>query len=434
MRGARELFCIALALASTIGSGTAQIPTDDPKAAQAKWYERVRERPDLVAGAFEVLRFPTGYTVPPPFERDPLKRKLLLDPNFFCSRCAKEGRMAAKPGAFVDRLMDRGAEPLWASIQDLCKDQAVYLEDANFKLVASLTEVNLRLFVNPFLKEELAELSRVFPEVNDKTAGLNGHQRAHHYLNRMNRLLRDFYWISGVDQPMLKRQYGHLGPIHGMRGKHEVYLFRRDRDYERFTLDTIGRKAPFGQVWHLFHDGSLVLQTFEGNLTDPHFQSRVFHLLGHNLIDGFLAYTFKLPAWFQTGMGAWFERRESIQSNTFCYSEGVVPDVFNDHKWLPKIRKRVATGDLEAFAEVMNRNEYGQSKVGETLIHYSWVCYLWRLGPEKMPKFLQILKSKQPTQSLYEIQVKAFKEAYGITPLQFETAWKAWVLEIYPEV
>jgi hypothetical protein len=436
LMGLQAAFLLAAAL-----PGPGQIPRetgrelqDSSRQLQEAWYDRQAERADLVPGAFEVLRFPTGYSFQPRLKRDPNDRRRLLNPDFHCTRCAREGRILPGRGRLPDRLMDRTAGPLWEWIQKKTDSEAIYIEDDFFRLVSHLGEVNLRLFPNPFLKEELAELGDLFLEVTPRTSVLSPHQRAHLYLIRMHRLRRDFEWLCGMKGEDVRTRYAHLGPIMGMKGHHEVYLFRRDRDYHAFGLHTIGRPSTFGQVWHLFEDGAMVLQTFEGNLTDPELRNRVFHLLAHNLLDGFLRYSFKLPAWFQQGLGAWVERREGIRSNTYCYSEGVIPEVLADFRWLPRIRKRVATGDHPPFVEVMDFNEYGQMPVADSLLGYSWFCYLLRLGPEKMPRFIQILKSKTETDSLREIQNRAFREAYGITPLAFEEGWKAWVLAVYPSV
>jgi hypothetical protein len=51
-----------------------------------------------------------------------------------------------------------------------------------------------------------------------------------------------------------------------------------------------------------------------------------------------------------------------------------------------------------------------------------------------MQVFINELKAKVPAESLYQAQIRAFQKAYGITMLQFEEGWKAWVLEIYPSV
>ena len=270
--------------------------------------------------------------------------------------------------------------------------------------------------------------------MNERTVALNKHQVAHLYLIRANRLLRDFCWLVGNNQEQISEKWPHLGDYLGMKNRLEVYIFRRQREYFQWAIRYIGRGSEHGQCWHMFNDRMMVLGMHAQNQEDPQTTNFMFHRLTHNMLDAYRMYSFKLPAWFQMGMGHWVERRESRNWNSFCYSEGELPKVLFTTKWCPKIKKMVRKGKLEPFVSLCSNDEYAQLPFEYHLVSWSWVCYLWRLGPEKMPLFINELKNKKEGETLYQAQIRAFQKAYGITLLQFEAGWKEWVLSIYPDV
>ncbi|MFP6641506.1 MAG: hypothetical protein VCC04_14775 [Myxococcota bacterium] len=424
---------VLLLLACSAG---AQLPTDDPAAAQKKWYERKKERPNLNKGAFEVLRFSAGYEFKPRYKHDPKRRKRILKPDYWCNQCEREGRIPESEGRKSHRLMERDEPQVldWLATETKSR-RFTFLEDGQFKLYMDLPGLDLKKFRNPHLKEELRELGDVFPKVTEKTAALNGHQRAHLYLIRAHRLLRDFLWMVGHSgSESIKTSYPWLGPYLGMKAKPECYVFERKRPYMQFNKRFIGRAASDGQCWHLFRDRAMIFTMQCQNHVDPQTQGYFLHKLMHNLLDSYRMYSFKLPAWFQMGMGHWVERRESTRYNSFCFSEGVIPRVLFATRWAPKVKKMVAKGKAVPFVQACSTKEYGDFLPEYHMVTYSWVCYLWRLGPEKMRIFINELKSKKETESVYQAQIRAFRKAYNISLIQFDTGWREWVKKVYPDV
>lgn len=414
----------------------AQLPKDDPIEAQKKWYERENERTDLIEGAFEVLRFPTGYTFEPKYRHDPKNRKRILNPDFYCSRCVREKRIPDPGPRTQSRLMERDEPQVLDWIEKETKSRNyVFIEDPLIKLYFDLPGMDLKQYPNPFLKEELKELGDIFPKVTEKTSKINGHQRAHLYLIRAHRLLRDFYWMTGhSDADAIKKKYDWLGPYLGMNNKLEVFIFRRQRPYQRFARRFIGRAADNGQCWHMFRDRCMILAMPAHNEKDPQTTNYFLHKFFHNVIDAYRMYSFKMPAWFQMGMGHWVERRENIRYNTFCFSEGVLPKVLFETRWAPKVKKLVRKDKVLPFVQACAAKEYGQLPPEYHMITHSWVCYLWRLGPTKMRIFINEVKSKKENETLYQAQVRAFRKAYNINMNQFDAGWREWVMKVYPDV
>jgi hypothetical protein len=56
---------------------------------------------------------------------------------------------------------------------------------------------------------------------------------------------------------------------------------------------------------------------------------------------------------------------------------------------------------------------------------FSYVDYLLFRDGAKFKELVKLLKVKKPTR-------EALQETYGVSPIEFEAQWKAWVLETYP--
>ena len=406
-------------------------------AAQSEWYERSFERPDLVPGAWEVARFPTGYHFKARYRHDPKDKKRILNPDFYCTRCVREGRIAASGSREDVRLCQRSeAEALAWIERSLRIKKYSYIEDESFKLFMELPGFNTKKFRNPFRVAEMEELHDIFPKVSKKTVVLNDHQRAHLYLIRAHRLLRDWWWLVGSNPSSFGTSYPPLkGNLLGMKNKQEVFVFRRRRSYATFLEWAIGAKTVAeGCCWHHLSDRAMLMAMHGQGAVEPAVQNFFLHRMMHNYVDAYRVYSFKLPAWLQMGLGHWVERRESAAYNSFCFSEGTLPRVLNTSKWLPKIQKLVAKGKVKPFVEIANFTEYGDFPPSYHMVNYSLVCFLISLGPKKFRVFINEMKSKKVNESLHAAQVRAFRSAYKMTLLRFDQRWRAWVAAVYPSV
>ncbi|MSR74757.1 MAG: hypothetical protein EXS14_04715 [Planctomycetes bacterium] len=413
----------------------AQVPTDDAREAHKRWFVREQERPDIVVGTFEVVRFPILRQAPLRLNHDPKEQKRILNPDFWCNRCAREKRIPDQVRRADNRLMDLDAPQVLEALQAQQRGRSwTYIEDAQFKLWIDVPGINLKMEPSRFLKEELAELGDVFPEVTEKTVQIDDHKRAHLVLLRLNRLMRDLCWMLGKDSAGVKRAHPELGPYLGMNGKQEVYVFDRALAYDNFAGKFIGRTAPGGQCWHLFKSRAMVALIDASNHGDARLTNAIHHRVAHNLLDAYRMYSFKLPAWFQMGLAAFIERREDPNWNCFCYSEGTIPKLLYESNWMPKVKRMLTLGDVDPFVAVAPIQEYGDLKPEYHMVSWSWFCFMLRLGPEKLPVFIEALKSKTEQETLHQVQVRAFRTAYGLSMLEFDEAWRVWVKALYPDV
>jgi len=223
------------------------------------------------------------------------------------------------------------------------------------------------------------------------------------------------------------------GPHLGMRNKQEVFVFGKRRHFLKFLEFCIGATtAPTGLCWHHKADSAMMAALHADGGDDVQVLNALLHRLMHSLVDAYRLRRYNLPAWFQIGIGHWAERRESQKHNTYCFSEGTKPSVPRTWRYLPAVKKRVAKGDVPPFVSFSD-HVYGAFRPEDHMVCYSLVCYLLSLGPEKLRVFLDVLKGKEDTEPIGRAQVRAFREACGLSPLRFDEGWRRWVLAVYPD-
>lgn len=407
----------------------------------------------------DVYEFAKPVPYAPRYRHDPKNKRLILNPDFFCTRCAKEGRIAAKsrdemkdllqvkkvyPMEFDGRTSDiRGLYRLMdhpaGEVLEWCKDELksknlIYIEDRMFRVLADLPGFSTKKVTYPRRVEELIELADIFPRISKKTVRLNPHHQAHLYLIRAHRVLRD---VSGLTNHNPKASVmGFLGPFLGMKEKFEIYLFRKQRDCGRFMQRYLGHSPDLdGVCWHTLKDDSMcAVSHIQIAKRDVDINNMFTHRLSYCMLIGLRGYQYDLPAWFSLGFAHVFERRERTDFNTFLLGEGRRPKLRIPSKWKPYVKKRIMKRDFPPLVQIAKETDPGRIPIGDRMIIWSQVSYLISLGNERAARFIDILKSRKKGENLYNLQVRAFRKVYGLTITAFEEQWKQWVRETYPSV
>jgi hypothetical protein len=128
--------------------------------------------------------------------------------------------------------------------------------------------------------------------------------------------------------------------------------------------------------------------------------------------------------WAEEGLGHWFEDRYFNRCDTYCYEEQNTNEDFKGGVWKPVVRKMVATGNLTSVAEVTSKNT-DQLALSEHALAFSYVDYLLAHDGQKFNNLCRQLRRKVELRD-------AFKSVFDMSLIEFETKWKAWVLETYP--
>ncbi len=391
---------------------------------------------------------------PAKYERE---GKTITNPDFFCTECAKdkripyqareemkdiletvkrfpadvEGEREMRCGAF--RLLEHDAgeilKPLFGEFKE---EKAIFIEDGFFRLFADFDGFHTKKPIYPRRTVELEQLAAILPHVSDKTIVLDAHERAHLYLLRAHRVRRDFESVVKHDPKAPYMDF--LGPYNGVKQKHEIFIFSKQSQAGRFMKTFLGHSDQLdGECWHTLGDDSMVAIMHCEGITDVWLNNTFTHRVASNMLEGFRGYQYDLPPWIVIGFGHVMERRERTDYNTFFFGEGKRPtDEWGRNKWKPAIRKLVAAGKVRPLAEIAALPHVNDLTAEEHGIVWSQVSYLMQLDLEKFGRFVHVLKEKKQGESIYNLEVRALDEAYGLSIAKLDDAWREWVLKTYP--
>jgi hypothetical protein len=128
--------------------------------------------------------------------------------------------------------------------------------------------------------------------------------------------------------------------------------------------------------------------------------------------------------WADEGLAHWFEDRYWGICDTYCYQEQNTNVDFKSGKYRLAMRKMIVEGHVPPIADVFQQN-VDTLTLPMNVACFSYVDYLLFRDGAKFKELVKLLKVKKPTR-------EALQEVYGVSPIEFETQWKAWVLETYP--
>lgn len=417
-------------------------------------------RAQVLRGAVEL---PDVYEFAPPldykiqYKHDPQNKKMILNPDFFCSQCAREkripyehrdemrgilekkviypyefqGRHFRKHGLFRMAEQD-GDQVLDYLFKQIKARRPIFLEDENFRIFVDLDGFSTKKHKYRRRAIELKQLGDIFPGISEKTVQINSHHRAHLYLIRAQRVLRDFVHLTKFHPDATYMQF--KGPYLGVDEKYEIYIFRKQVQAGWFMNAFLGHPQKLdGECWHTLQDDSMMAIMHGENLPDVWLNNTFTHRMAYNFLAGFRGYHYDLPSWFQLGFGHLMERRERTDFNTFFFGEGRIPDeVWGQSKWKPDVRKWVAKGKVRPLVEIAQFTHENEITPSEHGVVWSLTSYLMSLGNDKFGRFLHILKEKKKGETIYNLQVRAFRSVYNLSMTQFFEDWQKWVLKTYP--
>ncbi len=333
----------------------------------------------------------------------------------YCSVCLRKKKIDGP--ARSGRLMERDAQIV---LDDIGSKRLVYIETEDFKLVSTIPGCRLSPSTAPRLLEELPKLRERFPRVKGKYPKLDGHQFAHLLALHMHRCKLEFWEIFGT------RASSYSGYMN-RKAKHEIYLFGRQRDYDRFTDRFTGKAANGGQEIILRNDDAIGFARPPPDRGGPNtWNNAVIHMWAHLLLECQIRNGFNMPSWLDAGFAHWFERRESTETNTYCFSESRNVGEFRGSSWRSRVRRLVLTNRAPNFAEFSEIRDLSSLGGIEHGISFSLVDYILAEHRVGLRKFLRELgRAKQ-------LQHNAtFKRAFGRSVPAFFEEWKAWVKKAY---
>ena len=243
---------------------------------------------------------------------------------------------------------------------------------------------------------------------------LDGHELLHLYLDRLETLFDDYVEIFDAGEGDFQK-----------RLKVMVWWLEKDQLEASLRFCNNGSKRGVKLL------GSTPIYSVCGNRQnfkdDETLHRSVIHNVSHLMLSHHSPSNWVgniKGGWADAGVAHYFEERYFQLCTNYCYTEGSSLLDFKGGRWKPAIRKMVAMGDAPPVAQVFTKNT-DTLTLPEHAVSFSYVDYLIHLDGAKANRLFRRLRGKTPTRD-------ALKEVYGLSVLEFEEAWGAWVVDTYP--
>lgn len=128
--------------------------------------------------------------------------------------------------------------------------------------------------------------------------------------------------------------------------------------------------------------------------------------------------------WADEGLAHWFEDRYFEVCDNYCYQEQNTNQDFKGGVWRPAVRKMVGKDEFPPVGEMFEQNT-DTLTLEQHAVAFSYVDYLLTLDGAEANRMFRLMRSRTATRD-------ALREVFALSPIEFEEAWSAWVLETYP--
>jgi len=244
---------------------------------------------------------------------------------------------------------------------------------------------------------------------------LGAHELMHLYLDRLERVF-DLYieLLRARPGDIVKRQ--------------KVFVWWLIGDQQEATLRFCQQGSPNGVKLMGSESSYSVCGNRQFFTSDERLHRNLVHSVSH------LLFAHEAPSmwignqkagWVEEGLAHVFEDKIFGICDNYCYEEVASNQDFKGGKYKIAVRKMVAEDKAPAVADVIQRNT-DQLKLPEHAVAMSLVDYLLQREPGKFDVFGKQLRAKVGVR-------EALAASFGLSPLELEAAWKAWVLETYPK-
>jgi len=255
------------------------------------------------------------------------------------------------------------------------------------------------------------------PKIKVKRKAYNTHQAIHLYAERLEELHAQMLMLHGITESSTSRQV------------HRIYIFERDLTAKRVGNHVMSagmgsgfRKTQYGPASvHITNRDRKTLRK------DEQFHQALVHSVSHiitNEIGILKKWLTKRYGWVNVGMAHWFEVHNFGPPITWCHQEQGAFMHWKSKSWEANVKKELLAGNAINFQEILGKS----SETLDARAHqfsWSYVDYLMWLDPNKMVKFLTLIKGPQLPER------DALRQAYGITIGQFVEGWEEFVRTKY---
>jgi hypothetical protein len=298
-----------------------------------------------------------------------------------------------------------------------------FIESPNFQIFSTLKAVRVKHSDSAFTTADLNRLRTVCPELKLGSGGtyIDAHQRAHLYHVRLERLYAHFAALTSNERRWL-----------GMKDRFEVYLFEGADEYAAFWANVLVRASKPKRVAHRHVEGRKNYLVFATTAErhkggDCQLHCTVFHMVAHNLVNGYNNYYTDTWAWLEEGFGHFYGRRESTRHNHFCLFSGEPPSSLERGNWRKKIYVVAKKKRAPPFHSWCERLDPRQISDMEHAICWSYVEWLARTEPLRLATLVELASDHKKKRTA----VEAIQDVFGVAPEQLHEQWREYVLREY---
>ncbi len=356
---------------------------------------------------------------------------------------AAAGIVAYGPFAWADAFTT-------ADVDRVLGDRRVlWMETAHFRLGLGLKPVNWpeEPDERKALQEEIRQLRKKMPRIQEKPKKLDSWLRLHLYAQRVEACYSDFEKFLGVtdaDFPA-KGTAPREGAYLGLPGKFLVLLFQKKSDMGRYMDRFCGQKNDTSM--RFYHEKScqmLACFAAEGleGFNEAGLHGHVIYAVFHNLLNGYNGFLYPLPLWLDEGLAHWYSRKTPAKTINVQIrdDEAVAEDKQND--WPVKVRRRTQhQGNWFPFAVMAAWEKWEDMGYHAHSQSWSRVDYLMQTDAGKLGLMVQQLKNLPPATDSYAVQgaqaralaQKLLFDLFELDAATFDTKWREWVQKTYPK-
>jgi hypothetical protein len=248
----------------------------------------------------------------------------------------------------------------------------------------------------------------------DAPGGGDLHGALHVYLARLEELFGVFVADASADT---ERDF---------LDKTRILMWNRAADQERasahFTRNPSSTESKLlgkSPVVSIFYDREHLHEEYELHEAVAH---QVAHCLSSNVWDGIWVGNIR-GGWLDEGYAHVWENARFDGVRHYCYVEQDTLGDFRFGRWEASVRQAVDRGEDPPFLQVAARHTADLAPE-EHMFAWSFVDFLLRAHPGAFGRALRAAKQKKGP-------AEVLAEALGLTPGEFQAAWRAFVRESY---
>lgn len=355
-----------------------------------------------------------------------------------CRWCRDEPARGAPAGSLSHGPFEFGLSD--SAALSALDERFLFLETAHFRIASNLPSAKLELQEQQRVQPLLDELRASWPELPRKARELDPHLRLHLLGMQVERLyarMQSILGVSDADFPAVRdpqQPYMGEGPYLGEKQKFELVLHARRETHLAFCEALCGARVQDALRWHApgAHKMIASMPAEDGDLRQerwlwPH----VAHNVSHLLLCAYKHFSYEPPTWLDEGLALVLEKEIEPASRTFEGDEGALKEDHWPADYPAAARKLLARDELPSFADLLRAQ--APLDQAHSLAAHALVAFLLAEKPAELARFIAGVKGQldergAPTGAgLPELQRRLLLEHFGWTPVELDTAARAWL-------